>query len=79
MENLDSLNAVHQGSEVSFEYSKRLTQAAQHEAQKPVEQDQNDGAPAALQWLESKNKQMNEFLKQLERDGMQRNKFEVPS
>jgi len=75
MENLDSLNAVHQGSEVGFEYPKRLTQAAQHEAQKPVEQDH--GAPAGLQWLEGKNKQMNEFLNQLEQAGIQRNKFKV--
>lgn len=74
MQNLDS-NVVQQGSEASFEYTERLTQAVQHEAQKPVEPDQADGASKDLQWLDGKKKQMDEFLKKLEQEGIQRNKF----
>lgn len=76
MENLNPLKALHQGSEANFEYTARLAKAAQHEADKPEEQDQ-DGAPVSLEWLKGKNKQMNEFLKKLEQDGIQRSKFEV--
>lgn len=78
MENLDSLNVVHQGSEASSEYQERLKKAAQDEAEKLNEADQDNGAPgAALQWRDGKNKQMNEFIAKLERGGVQRSKFEV--
>lgn len=78
MENLDSLNMVHQGSEASSEYQERLKQAAQDEAEKLNEADQDNGAPAALQWRDGKNKQMNDFIAKLEQGGVQRSKFEVP-
>lgn len=78
MENLYQLNAVQQGSEASSEYTERFAQAVQHEAENLVEPE-HDGAPVALKWLDSKNKQMNEFLNKLEQEGMQRSKFKVLS
>jgi hypothetical protein len=77
MESLDSLNMVQQGSEASHEYSQRRTRAEQNEAQKQVEEVQDNGATDVLQWRDCKNEQLNAFLKQLEKSGIQRNKFEV--
>jgi hypothetical protein len=71
----DSLTMAQQGSEASSEYGERRTRAEQHEAQKLIEEDKDNGASEALQWRDVKNSQMNEFIEQLEKGGLQRNKF----
>ncbi|MCK4108882.1 hypothetical protein [Acinetobacter radioresistens] len=67
---------LHQGSEAAFEFKKRLAYAQEKEAQN-LNDATGKGEHGAIsdQWLNEKNQQMNDFLKQLERQGIEHSKF----